>query len=541
MKKQKADEIITEYLPKLYGFAMKKSFSYDEAEKLCSEIVLQVYQSLLKAEEIANIEGYIWRISEHTYAKYVSTEKKKEGVSIDGMNIAYYESFYSVDEDFEVKRLRREIAFLSQTRRKIVYLFYYKNRSVSSIAAGFGIPEGTVKWHLNKARAELKEGLSMERKIGTLGLYPVEAINFVHHGMTGNNGGPEFYLSDKINLNIVYSVYYSPKTKEEIAQELGLTLVFIEDKINLLEDNGFIVKTKHGKYTTYVRFTPPKYSLELQENETKAQLKIAEELVKAYVPLVRAAVADIKDVYIPTQNRELFEAAAIFYGISGKLLISTERDLSKYTIKTTDGGSYIAYVMMNSECSDPEYEPTLKDLPSYWGCGNMFRRSDKYPAMKSWSFDTRLSSRKGGWQNNLASDYVYLYEFIRGDIADTPASSDKMSRLRARNFISDDMKPNIMIVKGDLDEIFDKILPLSQPLKDKIAATALEFAALNAKDYPPQMQDLIIESAVNEFVGPRVALMVMDILYSNGTFKPLNEREKITSNLIMFSDILPTA
>ncbi len=34
MIKQKADEIITEYLSRLYGFAIKKSFSYDEAEEL---------------------------------------------------------------------------------------------------------------------------------------------------------------------------------------------------------------------------------------------------------------------------------------------------------------------------------------------------------------------------------------------------------------------------------------------------------------------------------------------------------------------------
>ena len=34
--------------------------------------------------------------------------------------------------------------------------------------------------------------------------------------------------------------------------------------------------------------------------------------------------------------------------------------------------------------------------------------------------------------------------------------------------------------------------------------------------------------------------MVMDILYSNGTFKPLTDQEKVTSNLLMFSDIIPT-
>ena len=254
MEKQKADRIITEYLQKIYGFAVKKAFSYDEAEDLCSEIILEVYSSLLKADDVVNLEGYVWRISEHTYAKYVSLKKKREGVSIDGMEIPYYDDYSHGDAEQEMKRLRREIAFLSTVRRKAVYLFYFEQRPIGKISEMLGIPEGTVKWHLNKARNELKEGFSMERKIGKLGLYPIEATGFGHSGDPGNNSAPEYYLGDRLNLNIVYSVYSTPRTKDEIAEELGLTPVFIEDKINLLEDNGIIVKTKGGKYTTFVKF-----------------------------------------------------------------------------------------------------------------------------------------------------------------------------------------------------------------------------------------------------------------------------------------------
>ena len=61
MIKQKADALITEYLPKIYGFAVSKSFSYDEAEDLCSDIVNELYRSLLAADKIYNIDGYVWR------------------------------------------------------------------------------------------------------------------------------------------------------------------------------------------------------------------------------------------------------------------------------------------------------------------------------------------------------------------------------------------------------------------------------------------------------------------------------------------------
>jgi len=541
MLKQKADEIIIEYLQKIYGFAVKKSYSYDEAEELCSEIIQKVYSSLLKAEDVSNIEGYIWRISEHTYSKYVASKKKHQGISIDGLQIAYYEKYFFENNDSELRRLTREIAFLSQKRRKIVYGFYYENKSVTRISKELGMPEGTVKWHLNQARNELKEGFSMERKIGKLGLSPIKATDFGHSGDPGRNGGPEYYLGDKLNLNIVYSVYHYPKTKEKIAEELGLTPVYIEDKINLLEENGFLVKSQGERYTTFVKFDPEKFYLEMLEKETAIQFEIADILAKEYVPIVREAIVDVNNVYIPSGNRELLDAAAVFYGIAAKCGIPINNDLSKYVIKTTCGGNYIAFVHINSQRADPDYNPVYKDLPTYWACGHMTRWSRKYPSVYSWSIDTRLCSREGAWSNNHTSDYEYLYELIIGLICDNSANKEKFERLRKRNFITSDNKPNIMIVNGNQKDFFDKIPKLDKAITDRFADKALELAMMKAKNYPPQMQDLIINWEVSGFIGTKVALMVMDMLYANGIFNPLNEQEKVTSNLIMFCDKLPTA
>ncbi len=149
MDKQRADQIIVGYSNKIYGFAVKKSYSYDETEELCAEMVKEVYLSLLHTKEIVNIEGYIWRICEHTYAKYVAKEKKKQGISIDGMEIPYFDEYDLGDADEELKKLRKEIGFLSSKRRKIVYSFYYEGKSIEQIASVHELSEGSVKLHLN--------------------------------------------------------------------------------------------------------------------------------------------------------------------------------------------------------------------------------------------------------------------------------------------------------------------------------------------------------------------------------------------------------
>ena len=379
----------------------------------------------------------------------------------------------------------------------------------------------------------------MERKIGRLGISPIEAINIGHGGNPGNNGGPEYYLGDKLNLNIVYSVYFAPKTKAEIAQELGVTPVFIEDKIEFLENNGFLVRQPGDKYTTYVYFFPETYSLEQRESRLKKKLEIAELLAREYAPAVRAAIADVKEVYIPGGNRELLDAASIMYGILNKCGLSVDRDISRYVIKTTDGGEYITYIELPEKQADPDYEATLH-LPPYWVYGSMIRDSCKYPGVYSWSADSRYSSREGGWKNNWTADYEYLYEFINGTITDCQANADKFARLRERRFLTEDNQVNIMMVKGLADNFFSKIPDLREDFKKQFADFALEAAMADARNYPPQMQDLVVNMGTNGFIDQAVALMVMDILYGDGTFRPLTENERVTSNLLLFSDILPT-
>lgn len=537
MDKQKADEILIAYLPKIYGFAVKNSFSYDEAEEVCAEIIKVLYESLIKSKEIFNLEGYIWRISKHVYSKYVSKVKKQQDVSIDEVRLSFEDTYNFEDTEEEFLRLRREIAFLTKTRRDIVYAYYYENKSIALISEQRGIPIGTVKWHLNKARLALREGFIMERKIGKLGMKPIKATSIDHSGDPGPNGGPEYYLNDNLNLNIVYSVYYTPRTTEEIAEELGVTPVFIEDKIELLENNGFLVRKAGNKFTTYVKFDLPTYSLEQRENKLKKQLELAQMLAQHYVPSVRQAISDIHDVYLPTGNRELLEATAIFYGVVHKCRLDVNRDLSPYYIKTTDGGNYIALVEVESTQADPDYIPTLQ-LPPMWSCGSMTRWSDKYPVY-SWSIDSKYSSRKDGWKNNWTSDYEYLYELMTGAIKDDLVNADKFKRLRERQFISEDNEVNIMIVKGKAEDFFDKIPKLNQKIKKQFTDYAFEYAQILARDYPPQMRDLVFDRSASGFVDNEVALMVMDILYRDGTFKALTEREKITSNFILFTDVLP--
>ena len=553
MDKQSANRIIEQYFKKIYGYSIKKCFSYDEAEELCAAIGAQLWAALLKTDTLTNPDGFVWQVCEHVYSKHLRAKLKPGG---DGRRVSIYEADYPFQDDFsaaeqceEYDRLRVEIAFLTKTRREIVYLHYFERVSIAEISRRLSLPVGTVKWHLNKARDELRKDYTMERKIGKLGLnpLPLTKCTFGHSGNPGSNGGPEAYLNDMINLNIVYSVYFTPRTKEEIADELGLTLVFIEDRINMLEENGFLVR-KGGKakdkYTTYVKFDPLTYSIEQQEANFKKKLEIADELISSgYVKTVIDSVKGVKDIYIPSGNRQLFEAAAVFFAIVNRAFnvgyTAGQKPYNeiwnKYCIHTKDGGEYIAHVNIDAQPSDSDYKRTV-NIPSLWACGSMNRGSCKYPCVGSWSIDSRFCSRVGGWQNNLTEDYEYVYEYIIGAIDDTPSNASKFARLRERKFIDDNGRVNIMVTHHDVYKLLENLPSLPQDQARRYIDAELEAQQLEARDYPEQMHELIL----NGNISPNsLAVLVLNKLYENGTFKPLTENEKVTSQLIMFSDKLP--
>ena len=53
-------------------------------------------------------------------------------------------------------RLERMVLGLSGSQRAVVTLFYYEGRSVEQVAGILGLPTGTVKTHLSRARSALR-------------------------------------------------------------------------------------------------------------------------------------------------------------------------------------------------------------------------------------------------------------------------------------------------------------------------------------------------------------------------------------------------
>ena len=250
MTRQDAEKIITEYLKPIFGFALKRCKSEQDAEDLSQEIVFKAFRALLVKDDIEDASKFIWTIAHNVLSNYYrDSAKSMIGVSLDEVAelIADPDAELDRDDNAEaIRRLQSEIAYLSKLQRKIVIAYYFENRKQADIARELDIPLGTVKWHLFEAKKELKRGMDRMRKTSELKFNPIKFHTYGLNGTVGTKSPDEFFRST-LSQNICYCVRNTAKTVNEIADDLGVSPVYVETEVDFLEEYGFL-QARGDKY-----------------------------------------------------------------------------------------------------------------------------------------------------------------------------------------------------------------------------------------------------------------------------------------------------
>ena len=238
MIKEEADEIISQYIGKIFGFALSKLDNIDRAEELASQITYELYISLLKPQtlDIKNVDGYVYKIAHYTYVRFL-VEDKREKQFLFQEGFTFFENPKNIFTESDYQKLRKEISYLGKKQRDIIVLHYFNRMKLSEIAKQLNISVGTVKWHLFDARKQLKDGLLMEKR-ERLQIKPISFKIIGHLGQPSVDGlHVQKALNKLIIHNILFSIYHEPKTISEIAKDTGIHAVYVEDEIVYLEEN----------------------------------------------------------------------------------------------------------------------------------------------------------------------------------------------------------------------------------------------------------------------------------------------------------------
>ena len=249
MKPISAAEFVEENLKTIFAYALSRVKNKDDAEDLTNDIVLAILQSETKLRDEKAFYGYVWGIAANTYRKYMRKKVRNdyEELGEEHKDESDFTEQLLVRED--VKQLHREIALLSREYRECTVAYYFDELSCAQVAEKFGISLEMVKYYLFKTRKILKEGISMEREFGEKSFKPAP-FEFTTIFSGEFNREYQNLFTRKLPGQILMSAYYTPMTTRELAIELGVSSVYLEDELALLEKYGLITKNPKEKYQT---------------------------------------------------------------------------------------------------------------------------------------------------------------------------------------------------------------------------------------------------------------------------------------------------
>lgn len=290
----RVSELISQNLTAIYGYVYARLYDKDKCEDVVLEIVCEILASAKKLKSDEAFWGFVWKIAENTFRKFIRREKlmrQSEQFDSDSMmgvyDITIEQKYIEGEEENEkLFLLRRELSLLTKIHREVCVAYYVDNKSCFQIAAEQNISVEMVKYHLFKTRRLLKEGINMTRTLGEKSYNP-GTFRLDFWGDWNKYGG---MFERKLPGSIVLAAYHTPMSAEELSIELGVSMPYLEDELEILEAAGILAK-KGNKYQTKLVIITDEYEKEFVKNTSHIYKDLADRIFEetsALLPQIRS-------------------------------------------------------------------------------------------------------------------------------------------------------------------------------------------------------------------------------------------------------------
>lgn len=171
------DELVRLYEKQVYNFAYRMTGNYDDANDIAAEAFIKVFQAIESFRGDSNFSTWLYRIVTNLFLDHRKRNKAYANVPLD--------EYIELEESTVTRQLEdpspgpleqlesgerseivtKAISELPEYQRMMVLLFHTMGQSYEEIAETLGLPIGTVKSRLNRARIALKEKLEPVREL----------------------------------------------------------------------------------------------------------------------------------------------------------------------------------------------------------------------------------------------------------------------------------------------------------------------------------------------------------------------------------------
>ncbi|VTR94947.1 rna polymerase sigma factor : RNA polymerase sigma factor OS=Blastopirellula marina DSM 3645 GN=DSM3645_09692 PE=3 SV=1: Sigma70_r2: Sigma70_r4_2 [Gemmata massiliana] len=200
-------ELVSQYQARLYNSALRLVLSPEDAADVVQDTFLSAYQALHTFKGDAEFFTWLYRIAFNTAISL--KRKKKPSVSLEshtretGLDpndpSEYVKPSAAIERTEDERQLSDAIARLSTEHRDVLVLKDLEGMKYEEIAEVLGVPIGTIRSRLHRARLELRDLLVPPNERAALegaehdnrGEFRVEDVNTPRPSDTGRNAGSE--------------------------------------------------------------------------------------------------------------------------------------------------------------------------------------------------------------------------------------------------------------------------------------------------------------------------------------------------------------
>lgn len=154
--------LVERYDRAVYHLAYRTVRDPEEARDVAQEAFFKAYRSLRTFKPGAKFSTWIFAITYHACCDRLSRRKRYSNDELpERADPSAGPESEAIAND-EAKRLRAAIAQLPEKYRTVITLYHLQGRQYEEIANVLGVPMGTVKTHLFRAKEQLRRILNEE-------------------------------------------------------------------------------------------------------------------------------------------------------------------------------------------------------------------------------------------------------------------------------------------------------------------------------------------------------------------------------------------
>jgi len=158
-------ELVERHKDRAYGLALRIVRSPADAEEVAQDGFVRAWLALPRFRGESRFSTWLHRIVARRALDRAEILKRRGAREAAMEDIPEAESAATgASGSSDSLAMEHLVSRLSEAQRTVVTLFYYEDRSVEQVATLLGMPTGTVKTHLSRARAALREAWSRQRR-----------------------------------------------------------------------------------------------------------------------------------------------------------------------------------------------------------------------------------------------------------------------------------------------------------------------------------------------------------------------------------------